>query len=197
VAAARAALQKFKDAQATFALRAEYTSGLKTIGELRGELAQIEARLQGLRKTYTTAHSKVKAAEAERDRLRQSIDVLEAKRGPLAAKENELSDHELRLQILESDYSVVSKALAEARIQESSQANDVRVVSPAQPPTYPVAPIRVYYAGIGAAAALVFGVFMILLADSLSARVRCIEDAQGLGLPVLATFPSIASRSNV
>ncbi len=28
-------------------------------------------------------------------------DVLEAKRGPLAAKENELSDHELRLQILD------------------------------------------------------------------------------------------------
>jgi len=196
VAAARRDLQQFKDAQATFALQEEYKSGLTTISKLRGDLERTEARLQGLLETHTLAHPEVESLLAQRDRLRQSLASLGSARRPLAGKEKELGELELRLQIAEGDYSVVSKALAEARVQEASEAKDVRVVSPAQPPTYPVRPIRLYYPAAAGLAALLLGICAILFRDSLSARVRCIDDAQRLGLPVLATFPAIASRSN-
>jgi len=196
VAAARADLQEFKDAQATFALKEEYKSGLTTIGKLRGDLEKIEARLQGLLKTHTAAHPKVESLVAQRNRLRQSIAALVNARSPLAGKEKELGELELRLRIAEGDYSVVSKSLAEARIDEASKVAEVRVVSPAQPPTYPVGPIKVYYAIAAALAALLLGMSVILFTDSVRARVRCIDDAQRLGLPVLATFPVVTSRSN-
>lgn len=196
VAAARADLQEFKDAQATFALDEEYKSGLTTISKLRGDLEKIESHLQGLLKTHTAAHPKVESLVAQRNRLRQSIATLAGARSPLAEKEKELGELGLRLRIAEGDYSVVSKSLAEARIDEANQANEVRVVSPAQPPTYPVGPIKVYFALAAALAALLLGATAILFGDSLRARVRCIDDAQRLGLPVLATFPVLTSRSN-
>jgi uncharacterized protein involved in exopolysaccharide biosynthesis len=196
VASARRDLQEFKDGQATFALQDEYKSGLTTMSKLRGDLAQTEARLEGLLETHTMAHPDVQTLLAQRNRLRESIASLGSARRPLAEKEKKLGELQLRLTIAEGDYSVVSKALAEARVQEASEANEVRVVSAAQPPTYPVAPIKLMYPAAAGLAALLLGICAILLADSLWSRVRCIDDAQRLGLPVLATFPAIASRSN-
>jgi uncharacterized protein involved in exopolysaccharide biosynthesis len=196
VASARRDLQEFKDGQATFALQDEYKSGLTTMSKLRGDLAQTEARLEGLLETHTMAHPDVQTLVAQRNRLRESIASLGSARRPLAEKEKKLGELQLRLTIAEGDYSVVSKALAEARVQEASEANEVRVVSAAQPPTYPVAPIKLMYPAAAGLAALLLGICAILLADSLWSRVRCIDDAQRLGLPVLATFPAIASRSN-
>jgi uncharacterized protein involved in exopolysaccharide biosynthesis len=196
VASARRDLQEFKDGQATFAIQDEYKSGLTTMSKLRGDLAQIEARLQGLLETHTMAHPDVQTLLAQRDRLRQSLASLGSARQPLAEKEKKLGELELRLRIAEGDYSVVSKALAEARVQEASEAKEVRVISAAEPPTYPVTPIKLYFPVAAGFAALLFGVCVILLTDSLWTRVRCIDDAQLLGLPVLATFPRVASRSN-
>jgi uncharacterized protein involved in exopolysaccharide biosynthesis len=196
VTSARRDLQEFKDGQATFALQDEYKSGLTTMSKLRADLAQTEARLEGLLETHTMAHPDVQTLVAQRNRLRESIASLGSARRPLAEKEKQLGELQLRLTIAEGDYSVVSKALAEARVQEASEANEVRVVSAAQPPTYPVAPIKLIYPAAAGLAALLLGICAILLADSLWSRVRCIDDAQRLGLPVLATFPAITSRSN-
>jgi len=196
VTQARRDLQKFKDTEATFALKEEYKSGLTTISKLRGDLEQTEATLQGLLETRTENHPQVETLLAQRDRLRQSLASLTGARRPLAGKEKELGELELQLHIAEGDYSVVSKALTEARVQEASEAKDIRVVSPAEPPTYPVTPLKLYFPTAAGLAALLLGICAILLVDSLWTRVRCVDDVYRLGVPVLATFPAIASRSD-
>ncbi len=196
VAEARRALQEFKGQQATFSLKEEYSNELRTIAGLEQDLEKTDARLEGLLKSYTAAHPKVESLLAERDRLQQSLVRLRSARSAMPEKEKQLEDLVLHLKMVEEDYSVVSKALTAARIREAGQVNDIRVVSPAVPATYPAKPIKVFYAAAGAAAALLLGVVAVLLQESMRARVRGVADAQRLGLRVLATIPSFQLRQN-
>jgi len=146
LAQARRALTEFKDTQATFSLQEEYASQLKTISGLETDLEKLEARLAGLLHDYTDNHlrkgdpavyAKVQSLLAEKNRLQQSLARLRSERAALPNKEKQLEDLRLHLKAAEENYTVVTKALAEARIQEQSQVTDIRVVSPAVPPAYP------------------------------------------------------------
>ncbi len=193
LAQARRALTEFKDTQATFSLQEEYTSQLKTISGLETDLEKTEARVAGLLHEYTDNHPKVQSLLAEKNRLQQSLARLRSERAALPDKEKRLEDLRLQLKAAEENYTVVTKALAEARIQEQSQVTDIRVVSPAVPPAYPSKPLRVYYVAVGVVAALLIGAALVFVSESVWTRVRSTADVERVGLRVLATIPSVTA----
>jgi len=200
LAQARRALTEFKDTQATFSLQEEYASQLKTISGLETDLEKTEARLAGLLHEYTdnrlrkgdpAVYAKVQSLLAEKNRLQQSLARLRSERAALPNKEKQLEDLRLHLKAAEENYTVVTKALAEARIQEQSQVTDIRVVSPAVPPAYPSKPLRVYYVAVGVVAALLIGAALVFVRESVWTTVRSTADVERVGLRVLATIPSV------
>jgi uncharacterized protein involved in exopolysaccharide biosynthesis len=193
LAQARRALTEFKDAQATFSLQEEYASQLKTISGLETDLEKTEARLAGLLDAYTDNHPKVQSLLAEKNRLQQSLARLRSERAALPDKEKRLEDLRLQLKSAEENYTVVTKALAEARIQEQSQVTDIRIVSPAVPPAYPSRPLRVYYVAVGVVAALLIGAALVFVRESVWTTVRSTADVERVGLRVLATIPSVTA----
>ncbi|PYM12125.1 MAG: hypothetical protein DMD81_24940 [Candidatus Rokuibacteriota bacterium] len=194
LADARRALTAFKDRQGTFSLQEEDAQQLKTISGLETELEKTDARLAGLLNEYTRDHPKVMSLVAETERLRQSLARLRQQRTVLPDKEKQLEDLRLRVKVAEDTYTVVTKALAETRIQEQSQVSEIRVVSPAAPPAYPTRPIRVYYVAGAVVAAMLVGVAAVLYAESVWPRLRSTADVERLGLPVLATIPRAGWR---
>jgi uncharacterized protein involved in exopolysaccharide biosynthesis len=202
LAQARRALTEFKNTQATFSLQEEYASQLKTISGLETDLEKTEARLAGLQHEYTdnylrkgdpAVYAKVQSLLAEKNRLQQSLARLRSERAALPDKEKRLEDLRLQLKAAEENYTVVTKALAEVRIQEQSQVTDIRVVSPAVPPGYPSKPLRVYYVAVGVVAALLIGAALVFVRESVWTTVKSTADVERVGLRVLATIPSVTA----
>jgi uncharacterized protein involved in exopolysaccharide biosynthesis len=198
LAAARRALTSFKDSQATFSLQEEYANHLKRISELETYLERMEAQLAGLLREYTHERlarmdPKVQSMLAEKARLQQSLARLRERPLALPDQEKQLEDLRLRVKAAEDNYTVVTKALTETRIQEQSQVTHIRVVSPATPPAYPARPVRIYLVAGAVAVTLLLGVLAVFFADSIRPRVRSTEAVERAGLRVLATIPRVRS----
>jgi uncharacterized protein involved in exopolysaccharide biosynthesis len=187
----RSALNAFKDTQSTFSLQEEYANQLKTISGLETDLEKTEAKLAGLLNEYTPDHPRVLSLVAEKNRLRQSLTRLRNQRVALPDKEKQLEDLRLRVKAAEENFTVVTKALTEVRIQETSRVTEIRVVSPAVAPIAPAKPIRVYYVAGAVMATLLFGVVAVLFSESVWPRLRSRADVESLGLRVIATIPKV------
>ena len=108
----------------------------------------------------------------------------------MPGKEFGLNQLELELRAGEDTRRQIAQAYDEARIREAAVADDLKVISMAVPPTYPSKPIKIYYAGLSVAMALVIGIAFALAAEALRPTIRSIEDVElGLDLPVLTTIP--------
>ncbi|HEU4709064.1 MAG TPA: hypothetical protein VFS17_07105, partial [Methylophilaceae bacterium] len=65
----------------------------------------------------------------------------------------------------------------------------ISVLSPAEPPLDPTAPLPVLYTMIAAVLGTFIGIGMAFLMEMLDRRIRTIEDVEiGMGLPVLAVI---------
>ncbi len=189
---ARLALRAFKEKEGTIALDDEYAATLKIIRDLRTDLERTQVELAGLLETYTDSHPKVMSLLAERDRLRESLSELESKVEAIPKKEKELRTLELRVRVAEDNFELVGQEHEEARIQQAQSLSEIKIVSPAIPPSNPCRPIKIHYAGTALLLALLAGVGIMVIRESTSPRIRSIEDvARALELRVLATVPLI------
>jgi len=191
LAEARATLKQFKDTHNTFLLQEEYSAKLKSLGDLEKELAGVEATLSGLMEERTSDHPKVIVLQGKRNRLAHAIRTLERQRDRLPEKEKQFDDLRLQVRVTEENYSAVHKAREEARIQEADRASEIRIVSPAIPAAYPSKPIKIYYAGVALAVAMVLGIVLAFWLEYLNPRIRSMDDVAGLQLRVLATIPLV------
>lgn len=190
LADAREALRRFKDSHNTFSLTDEYVEKLKVAGDIQKDLEKIDSSLAGMVERYTDSHPKVLSLRAEKDQLTRSLARLQKELERSPDKEQALEEMKLALRMAEDKYSLVNKVYEDARIQEARQLSDTRIVSSAVAPTFPLKPIRYYYAGGGFAIALVFGIGLAMFLEMQRARIRSVDDAvAALGLPILATIP--------
>lgn len=193
--AARVAFREFKERNAIVSFSDEYASKLKIIGNLETDLEKTEATLAGLTATYTRDHPRVASLVAERQRIIKSIAQRKRELDTFANKEKEFDSLSLQVKVAEENYKLLHKEYEEARISEANIPSEIRIVSPASPPSYPSKPIKVYYAGAALAIALLLGIGLALVLESSKARIRSVEDVAAiLQLPVLATIPSVRKR---
>ena len=138
------------------------------------------------------AQSELESYRAANSRLESTIRNQRAHLEALPAQQLELGRFKLDLAVAEDTYRFVRKAYDEARIREADQTREIRVIAPGMVETYPVRPVKVYYAGVALALSLVVAVILALLLEYLNFTLETTASAQeALQLPLLATFPRI------
>lgn len=190
LAAARTKVETFKQSRGTFSIRDEHGSKLGTIAALEGDFEAGQAKLAGLRRQYADDHPRVASLLAEQQKRTDSIQRLKAQLAKLPSEEKELADLQLAVRVAEEKYEVMSKSFEDARIKETNLASEVRVISHADVPAYPVKPIKWKYTAGGALLGLVASLLLAFLREFQDVRIRSIGDVgEQVGLPVLATIP--------
>ncbi|MGK0172372.1 MAG: succinoglycan biosynthesis transport protein ExoP, partial [Gammaproteobacteria bacterium] len=153
-------------------------------GALREDLLSQLVRAETDRQSHRAASSELKAT------IRQRQAQLEL----LPEQQFVLSRLKLNLNVAEEIYRLVRTAFDEARIRESKQIQEIRVISRAKVSTYPVRPIKMYYAGLAMALALIVGFVVALLLEYLNVTLESTDSTQdALNLPPLATFPRVGA----
>jgi uncharacterized protein involved in exopolysaccharide biosynthesis len=187
---ARDAVQRFKHEAGIFAIGDEYRERIKVISSLEVDKENAQARLAGLLEMYAPENSKVASAQAEVGGLRKALASYKADLVGLPERERRLGALELAVTVAQQDYESIRKKFEESRIAEQTSFAEIRTVSPATVPLYPIKPIKYYYGGLGLLLALVSSIAFALFFEYLNPRVRIADDlTKVLDMPLLAAIP--------
>ena len=189
---ARAAVLSFKSSGETFDLTSEYKENLQYLEDLQDTLAKDGGKLAGMKRSFKQDSPEVLAQEAENAALQQQISTMQAQLVAYPEKEARLSALILTQHLAEESYEFLRKRYEEARVKELGIVTEIRIVSPAEPALYPVAPIKFLYAGLSFAMAMVAAIGWALFAEQLSPRVRTLRDLDDMdGAPLLGAIPPL------
>lgn len=159
---------------------AQTTSRDPVYQSLQGDLVKVRTDLKSLE----AESAKVSAAIAEKQKMIARI----------PEKESQLSQLKLLANLNEETYRFMSKDHDEAVAESQKEDSDIAVVQSAAPPTYPAAPIKIYYAALAAALSLISGVGVALAMEGMNTRIRYVDEVeQGFNLPVLMAVPQVNS----
>ncbi len=193
---ARDALQRFKHQAGVFAIGDEYRERIKVISSLEVDKESAQARLAGLLQMYAPENSKVASAQAEVSGLQKALAAYKADLVGMPERERRLGALELAVTVAQQDYESIRKKFEESRIAEQTSFAEIRTVSPATVPLYPIRPIKYYYAGLGFLLALVSSIAFALFFEYLNPRVRIADDlTKVLDMPLLAAIPIMKPAS--
>ena len=149
------------------------------------QLMDLEGRYKELLKVYTEEHYEVK-------QVQQRIASVKAQLSASPAKDAEFVRLTREMRLNEDLYTTVNRQYEEARVMLSSVSSFVSPLSPAVPPTEPVAPNREVSILIGAFLGLFLGVMGAFLLESLDVSISTIEELETLlETPVIGIIPSI------
>lgn len=186
----RDALQRFKDETGTFSMGDEYREKLKVVSGLELDLESAQTRLAGLSEVYGPENGKVGSVQAEIRRLTQAIEAYKASFAGMPERERRIAQLDLAVSVAQGDYEFIKKKYEEYRIEEQTSFAEIRIVSPATVPLYPVKPIKYIYGSLGFLLAFVTAISIALFFEYLNPRVRVVDDLTTiLAIPVLAAIP--------
>jgi len=189
---ARAATLAYKDSGGTFDLNAEYREKLKNISDLESTLAKADAKLAGLVRTTFKGSATVVAQEAEIAELKNKLSTLRAQLIAYPKTEEQLNAIALSERLAGESYEFFRKQYEEARVREAANIAEIRIVSPAVPALYPVKPLKILYAGLSFATAMLAAIGWALFSESLDPRVRTIHEMDDqFKVPVLGAIPTM------
>ncbi|MHB2156595.1 GumC family protein [Calditrichota bacterium GD2] len=182
------------------------------------ELVRYDERIKALKKKIREEAAKIANSEMISDPLRISQDLVNqlinlsgeitATEAKIAALEDVLKVYNQRLenlpdkvlqlvrlerrkQVDEQTYMMLTQKLEEAKIQESAQARNVKIIDRAIKPNRPVKPNKRMNLMLGAILGLGLGVGITFMIEYLDRSVRKPEDMERMGYNVLATIPKI------
>jgi uncharacterized protein involved in exopolysaccharide biosynthesis len=183
-------LRAYKERHKMASFEEERTEQIKAVAALEAQLEETEIELAGALQQFTPVNPVVTRLQGRKERLVETLGQTYTRLKELPKQEADLADLELRVRTLESTYEFLKKEFEQARFREASQTTEIRVVSPATVPTYPVKPIKVYYGALALLMGLLAGVGIALALELFDRRIRTGDDAvRVLDVPVLATLP--------
>ena len=138
-----------------------------------------------------TLTGEIDAAQAKINALQGVLDKYNNRLEQLPDKVLQLARLQRRQQVDEKTYIMLTQKLEEAKIQESAQARNVRIIDKAIKPLIPVKPNKRMNIMLGILLGLGLGVGIAFLIEYLDRSVRKPEDLERMGLNVLATIPQI------
>jgi protein tyrosine kinase modulator len=198
-------------------LRKQFTDEYPDVARLRAEVdtlseqvaqhqpPQREAAGDGDGAAQTSAAladvgTELRALKDEEHALRQSISLYQDRVENVPKRQQELQDLSRDYGSIRERYDSLAKRYEEAQLAESLEqgrnAEQFRVLDPAIPPRYPVAPVRMKILVIGFALAIGLAIAAVIGAEKLDTTFHNAEEVRAfVGLPTLATVPLIASRA--
>ncbi|MCK5305920.1 MAG: AAA family ATPase [Candidatus Omnitrophica bacterium] len=164
----------------------EGAKNVKLAEPIQKKLIDLEFELTSLLQKYTDKHPYVM-------RLNEQIKNLEEHLKGFSGQELEYARFIREGEVNKKLYGILKEKLEEARITEARKIGDVSIVDPAFMPRSPVSPQKELGALIGGVVALVLGIFLAFLSESLDASIGTIEDVEKeVKLPVLGIIPSVS-----
>lgn len=144
--------------------------------------------------------TELRALKDEERALRQTIVSYQERVENVPRRQQELQDLSRDYGATKERYDSLAKRYEEAQLAESLEqgrnAEQFRILDPAIPPRYPVAPVRVRILVLGAALSLGLAVAAVIAAEKLDTTFHSVEEVRAyVGLPTLASVPLIASRA--
>jgi len=190
---ARELLREYKESQGVFQTRSEYDAKLKVTGDLTVDLAKLDASLakldESLRSTRTASYLEDNANALKRARLRKILAEKQAELSALPKIERELQQRETDVEVANSAYEAVAKALKEAEMKSNALAG-ARLISPALVPQLPSRPRRLIFLGVAALTGFLVGVALAFFLEYVNRTARRLEDIEEfVGLKVIGTIP--------
>ena len=188
------------------------------IMNLKADISRLESKLREAGGNLGKNHPQYQRMEAELNALRQSlrsetqriassygtsVDVGQDRAGMLrqlvaAQKQRifELQTQRDEARVLEGEvaaaqkaYDTVAQQYTQTSLEGKATQTNVSVLSPAEPPLSPTAPLPVLYTLIAAVLGTFIGIGVAFLMEMFDRRIRTIEDVEiGMGLPVLAVI---------
>jgi len=170
------------------------------------DVIQARERVRELRQaaakddTNSSIQQQVQANNAAIASLKQSRDAAIAKANAAFAGQarapailEQASQLENRANALRDQYKQVAdnllKAQASARLADEQRGERLSLVDPANFPDHPQWPNRPLLIGAGAAAGILFGIFLALGVELLNRPLRSPGQIEGMGFPVLGLVP--------
>jgi len=138
-----------------------------------------------------TLSGEVEAAKAKIKALQDVLARYNQRMTQLPDKVLQLARLQRRKQVDEQTYIMLTQKLEEAKIQESAQARNVRIIDKAIKPLKPVKPNKKMNIMLGILLGLGLGIGITFMLEYLDRSVRKPEDVERIGLNVLATIPKI------
>ena len=152
--------------------------GARTVQQIDAEIKALRDREESLKRQIAQYEARVESAP----RLGGDLD--------LYARDYDSAND--RYQTVLKKYGDAQLA---ATMEEGKRGEQFRVIDPAVPPTNALAPKRLFLLGAGLAAALGFGLVVILATERFDTSVHTAEELQGITqLPLLATVSRIPTK---
>lgn len=155
--------------------------------------AELNALKQSLRsETQRIASSYGTSVDVGSDRaglLRQLIAAQKQKIFELQTQRDEARVLEGEVLSAQKAYDAVAEQYTKTSLEGKTTNTNISVLSPAEPPLQPTAPLPVLYTLIAAVLGTFIGIGVAFLMEMFDRRIRTIEDVEvGMGLPVLAVI---------
>ncbi|OGD78514.1 MAG: hypothetical protein A2Y64_05605 [Candidatus Coatesbacteria bacterium RBG_13_66_14] len=171
------------------------TSGLLNprLAEIDGELDAVEGGIER-RLTYIATSGalgiSIEGAKSKLDETSNSISELTAELSTMPREEMELSIRERKSDVASKIHSLLLERYEEARINESMETGDVRIIDRAIRPTAPVSPNHASDLLLGLAVGLVIGIGLAMIVEMNDTTVKSADEVTGLtGLSPIGTIP--------
>lgn len=149
------------------------------------------ALYQSLQERLTTAQQEVASLEARQAQLVQEVRQNDQALRQLTARDGQLAALGQELSLASEAYSRRTAQWYAALFEEARPTSPIRLIDRATPPLYPVYPIKVIWALIGAATGLLLTVGLIVARHATDLAVRNPADAAtALDLPLLTVLPT-------
>ncbi|MGF1512409.1 MAG: GumC family protein [Elainellaceae cyanobacterium] len=124
--------------------------------------------------------------------IRSTASEYETRTNELPRLENLQRELERQLAAAQTTYETLLTQLQEVRVSENQVVGNVRVVSQASVPEYPVGPDRKLYVAAGGLAGILLGIAVAFLLDILDGSVKTVKEAKELlGYTLLGVIPLI------
>ena len=164
--------------------------------QLDAQIKQVNQRLQiEIQKLLRSVETEYNVAKTREATLQANVNELRRESRTLNERESQALALQREKESTDELHSAVVKRLKETGVAAALEANNVRVVEPATPPTFPARPRKQLIWMLSVVAGLALGGGVALLAESLDNRVRSPEDIErAVGLPVLGIVPVFSSK---
>jgi succinoglycan biosynthesis transport protein ExoP len=185
-------------------LRVEYTDSYPEVLKVKSDIETVREQIKGRHGTVSTLpdSEEVGKVQAELSAVKMSEASLQRYIGMNQALLKNIPTAKAGLEKLEmekqSRKDLYDKLLARQGQSEMSQQMEVqdktttfRIIDPAVMPSFPASPNRVKIILLGILLGLAAGIGIALLLDNLDHSVKSIDSLKKLGVPVLASIPTI------
>jgi succinoglycan biosynthesis transport protein ExoP len=164
--------------------------------QLDAQIREVKQRLQSeIQKMVGAIETESKVAKAREETLLANLNELRREARVLSEREAQAMMLQRDKDSVEELHASVLKRFKETGLASGLATTNIRVVEPAQTPTWPIRPKTNLIMAVASVFGLALGVGVAFVAESLDRRARSPEDIeQALGVPVLGVVPIFRAR---